>query len=140
MKHYGFNLNDIHKMTIGLDHLMSGLQLDLSGTSSNSFPPHNIIKRSENEFVVELAVAGFTRDKLSIEYVDDTLCISGDNTSIGEDEGEYLYKGIASRQFTKKLKLVSGHKVSGANLKDGILSIMITRQVVEPNKILIDIS
>lgn len=140
MKQLGFNLNDIHKMTIGLDHLMNGLELGLSGTSSNSFPPHNIIKVSDNEFVVELAVAGFTRDKLSIEYIDDTLCISGDNLTSSESEKEYLYKGIASRHFIKKLKLVHGHKVSGANLKDGILSIYITRQIPEPNKISIDIA
>jgi molecular chaperone IbpA len=140
MKQIGFNLNDIHKMTIGLDHIMNGLDLGLNGTSSNSFPPHNIIKLSENEFVVELAVAGFTRDKLSIEYVDDTLCISGDNHTSSQPETEYLHKGIASRSFIKKLKLVHGHKVSGANLKDGILSIFITRQVLEPNKISIDIA
>lgn len=131
MTNVGLNMNDIYKMTIGFDQIFKGLD------NLNSFPPHNIIKLSDTEFVVELAVAGFSKEELSIEYEYDVLTITGDAR---KDVKEYLHKGIASRHFSKKLKLASLYKVSGANLKDGILSVFITRHVEESNRITIDLA
>lgn len=124
---------------VGLDHFLAAFDERFNTTRNNSFPPHNIIKRSDTEFTVELAIAGFQRNDLTVTMEGDILMIEG-NILREEPPIEYVFKGISTRNFTKRLKLVEGCEVVGATFKDGILSIEVSRKLPENKVKLIDIN
>jgi molecular chaperone IbpA len=110
--------------TLGFDDAFKEFDRILTSSKpTNSFPPHNIYKYGENNYVVELATAGFTRNELDIMVEDSHLVIRGTKLDNPDDEIEYIHKGIGTRSFTKKLKLLDTIKVIGAEYEDGILVI-----------------
>jgi molecular chaperone IbpA len=100
---------------------------------STSFPPHNILKLDDNRYVVELAVAGFSKDEIEIEVADGTLTIKGDKKE-KLDELQYLHRGIGTRSFTKTLTVADTIEVKGAEFKDGILKIGLENIIPEHKK------
>lgn len=121
---------------VGFDHLLE--ELDRVAKQANDhYPPHNIVKTGEGEYVIELAVAGFTKEEISVEVKDRTLLVSGEHNSKGR---EYIHRGISTKKFKRTFRLSEYVYVHGANLVDGILAINLKYVVPEemrPRKILI---
>ena len=101
-------------------------------TRNTSFPPHNIIKLDDNKYVVEMAVAGFGQDEVDVEIHDGTLIVKGEKKD--QTEVDYLYRGIATRSFTKSIRLSESIEVRGAQFKDGILKIALENIIPEHKK------
>lgn len=99
---------------------------------SVNYPPHNIVKISDNEFYLELAVAGFKRDEIAMETHEGLLTIRGDKVS--NPDSEYQYRGIASRSFSKSFRIAEYFEVSEARLEDGILTVRFIKNVPEEAK------
>lgn len=99
---------------------------------SSSFPPYNVKKVDEDNYLIELAVAGYDRDDLDITVNKDTLIIKSDREN-DEDE-EFLHKGIAGRNFTQTFTLGEYMVVKSASLENGMLSIKIEREIPEEAK------
>lgn len=111
--------------TLGFDRFFDDVERMLKSDIqklNTSFPPHNIIKLGDNHYLVELAVAGFSKDEIEITVEDGSLVISGSKTK-QEDVGTYLHRGIGTRSFTKTLTIADTVEVRGAEFKDGILRI-----------------
>jgi molecular chaperone IbpA len=100
---------------------------------STSFPPHNIIKLDESRYVVELAIAGFSKNEIEISVEDGTLTVKGDKQE-KETGVQYLHKGIGTRSFTKSLTIADTVEVKGAEFKDGILRIGLENVIPEHKK------
>lgn len=105
-----------------------------SKASGDAYPPYNIEKRGENEYRITMAVAGFKPSELSIVAQDDELHISGTTAGTEPEKTEYLYKGIATRNFQRKFRLTDFIKVVGATIADGLLTIDLLREVPEARK------
>lgn len=88
-----------------------------------TYPPYNILKLSNTEYVIELAVAGFNKEDISISEDKDTLVITGDMKSPTQTDLKYLHKGIAGRKFKREFALGKNIKVLDAKLDNGILKI-----------------
>ncbi len=101
--------------------------------SSVSYPPYNVIKFDEDTYSLDLAVAGFDKEDLDISVKDNNLIIKGEKKPV-EEEGEYVYRGIATRKFTRSFALGEYMEVAEANVKNGILSVYILRVVPEEKK------
>lgn len=101
--------------------------------SSVSYPPYNVIKFDEDTYSLHLAVAGFDKEDLDISVKDNNLIIKGEKKPV-EEEGEYVYRGIATRKFTRSFALGEYMEVAEANVKNGILSVYILRVVPEEKK------
>lgn len=98
-----------------------------------NYPPHNIVEVSDTEFYIELAVAGFKKDEVSIEMHQGQLTVRGTRST--EDEPpKYRHHGIANRTFSKSFRIAEYFEVAGASLQDGILSINFVRNVPEEAK------
>tara|TARA_Y100001951_G_scaffold105345_1_gene122140 strand:- start:1806 stop:2138 length:333 start_codon:yes stop_codon:yes gene_type:complete len=97
-----------------------------------SYPPHDLIKTEEG-YQIEMAVAGFSKDDLTIELKEDILSISGDMQS-SDNKTEYLHKGIAERKFVKNFSLSEHADVSDITLRDGVLSIQVVINIPEKEK------
>ena len=115
--------------SLGFERLYNNIELVADVMSHNdNFPPHSVVKISENSFEVALAVAGFSKDDVEIECKEDILCISSDGID-RENSGEVLYNRLAFRPF-KKMFLMGEHIfVSEASLKDGMLRIKLERKL-----------
>lgn len=103
-----------------------------------SYPPYNIIKETDDKFVVEIALAGFRKEEIKIEAKQNTLIVSGKKVKQvaidGETEVKYTYKGIATRDFVREFALAQYVFVRGAHYQDGILSIKLEREIPEEKK------
>lgn len=106
---------------LGFDHIFNELD-NISKAANDSYPPHNVVKEDELEYVLELAVAGFGEGDISIELKDHILTIEGSREKRREQE-KYIHKGISARKFKKSFRLSEYTEVVGAELKDGILAI-----------------
>ena len=111
--------------SIGFDRMFNMLN---DGQPSTTYPPYNIVKISEEEYCIEIAIAGFSKDDIEIQS--NTL----DKNDETEVETEYLHKGISARSFRKSFNLAEYVVVQGASFKDGILSIELERIVPEAMK------
>lgn len=115
---------------IGWDTFFPKLE-SLAKTNSTSFPPYNVRKLDEDNFVIELAVAGYNKHSLTITEDNGNLTVVGERP---EDAEEYLHKGIAGRKFTRTFALAEHMLVKSADLTDGILYIVIERVIPEDKK------
>lgn len=137
---YPFGRN-ILLSTVGFDRLLdafSDLENTLPENKAASYPPHNIIKRGDHDYVIEIAVAGFRRDELDITFEGRKLTVTGKVNS--ERAGEYLHRGVAMREFTHSFTLAETVVVNSADLEDGMLVVRLQNVIPEekkPRKILI---
>lgn len=122
--------------TLGFERFFDDVERLLSTDvqkSTNSFPPHNILKLDDNLYIVELAVAGFSKEEIDIEVADGILTIRGEKRE-KVDELQYLHRGIGTRSFTKSLTVADTIEVKGAEFKDGILKIGLENIIPEHKK------
>ena len=105
-------------LTVGFDDVFEQLS-DLTRFELPKYPPYNIKKTEGNKYQLEMALAGFNKVDLDVEVKDNTLKISGNNSD--EEEGGFVYKGIAQRAFTRQWALTDYLKVFNAKFKDGVL-------------------
>ena len=115
---------------VGFDHLFSELD-HVARHANDSYPPHNILKIGESDYLIELAVAGFSKDELTIEVKDRTLSISGDHVSKGR---EFIHRGISTKKFKRTFRLSEHVIVHGADIQDGILSVDLKYVVPEDQR------
>jgi molecular chaperone IbpA len=101
--------------------------------SGPSYPPYNLIRLSDTETVLEVAIAGFKEEEVSVVVEDEKLKISGKKEST-ESSSNYIYKGIGTRAFEKVFALSKDTKVTKAEYADGILSVFVHYEVPEEKK------
>ncbi len=103
----------------------------LAKTNATSFPPYNVRKVDDDNFIIELAVAGYNKSNLTITEEDCCLTVVGE---LPETNDEYLHKGIAGRKFTRTFSLAEHMLTDGLHLVDGMLLIKIKREIPEEKK------
>jgi len=131
-----YSLTPLLRHAVGFDHVDRLFDsLNRMDESSPSYPPYNIEKTGENDYLVTLAVAGFGEDDLQITQEGDTLSVRGRIENKEEQETvEYLHKGIATRSFERKFTLADHVKVTDARLEKGLLRIALEREIPETEK------
>ena len=100
---------------------------------NGNYPPHNIVKYDESHYGIEVAVAGFSKDEITVEVDQDQLMITGKKSSVTEGV-EYLHRGLAARDFEQQFTLAEYMEVRGAEVKDGMLKIEIERIIPDALK------
>jgi molecular chaperone IbpA len=131
---YPFGRN-ILLSTVGFDRLLdafSDIEKSVADNKSVSYPPYNIIKLGEHDYAIELAVAGFERDGLEVTVENNKLTVTGNVNS--ERIGEYLHRGIATRDFTREFTLAETVVVKSADIENGLLKVKLQNVVPEAEK------
>lgn len=128
------DLPTIYKFAIGFDQLFDELQHLEQRSKDSGYPPFNLVKYNETNYGIELAVAGFAEDELDVEVEDGHLVIRGTNRIVETSEAEYIHRGIAARDFVKRIKLAEGVEVNSAHVKNGILTVKLEQFIPEPVK------
>ena len=124
-----FDFSPLFRSSIGFDRVLDLLENADRLAAVDNWPPYDIAKIGEDDYRITMAVAGFTQDELDITHEPNTLVVSGAKS--GEDEGEYLHRGIANRAFQRRFDLADHVKVSGAKLENGLLTIELKREIPE---------
>ena len=128
-----FDYSPFYRASVGFDRVFDLLD-SVAGQSSNGYPPYNIEKTSDNAYKIVMAVAGFTDSELNITQKENELLITGQTAQAGENEKQFLYRGIAGRNFERRFQLADHVKVSGAKLANGLLTIELQREIPEEKK------
>ena len=125
---------------VGFDHIFNDLEKMATAHQKDHYPPHNVVKHSDDEYLIELAVVGFKHSDIDIEMHDGILTIKGNRDS-RRDQNLYVHKGISGRKFERSFRLSEFVEVVGADLEDGLLTIHLKRIIPEdkrPRKISIN--
>ena len=131
--------NNLRPLTVGFDDMFDHFEhmMDDSffGRSVGNFPPYNIVKTGENTYDVELALAGFNKKDIEIEYKENVLTVKSKKQEETKDEdGNIIHRGISKRMFSKSFTIANDVEVKGAELKDGLLKVSMERIIPEHKK------
>jgi molecular chaperone IbpA len=127
------NLDPFWRTSIGFDRLFDLVDQSLRFEPEDHYPPCNIVRTGENTYRISLAVAGFKPEQIAVTLDQNTLVVTGQSDS-GQDQGDYLYRGIAGRAFERRFNLADFVQVKGASLNDGLLQIELEREIPEAMK------
>ena len=128
------DLPSIHRHFVGFDNIFNEMdRIFENSAKGQGYPPYNIAQLNENEYMISIAVAGFGMDNLSIEKDKDALKIEG-TAPKGDEEVNYLHRGIGGRSFRREFTLADHVEVQNAELVNGMLNIHLKREVPEEMK------
>ena len=133
-------LNPLYRTLVGFDRIASLMDQAARLDGAPGYPPFNVEQIGDNDFRIELAVAGFSQDELAIEFKENTLLVSGRKAPV-EEARRFLHRGIAERSFERRFGLADHVRVQTARLTDGVLTIDLVRELPEalkPRSIAID--
>ena len=122
----------VNAYSIGFDRMFDMMSGNVPTTPN--YPPYNIVKHSDDKYTIEIAVAGFSKDEIDVETKENTLLIESKSRPEGDDDKEFLHKGISNRAFKKAFTISDDVVVNGADMKDGILKIEMERIIPEEQK------
>ena len=131
--------NQLRPVTVGFDnmfdHFESMFDGDVFSVPTVNFPPYNIVKTGDFTYDVELALAGYSKDDITVDYADNLLTVKSIKKSDESNAEEgILHRGIAKRYFSKAFTIADDVEVRGAELKDGLLKISMERIIPEGKK------
>lgn len=132
--------NSLRPFSIGFDNMFDQFESLLSdgGLSTQSnYPPYNIRKAGKDKYAIEVAVAGFNKDDVEVEYEDNLLTVKTKKVDKAVEknmDGEIIHRGISQRSFSRSFTIADDIKVEGAEIKDGLLTINCEKIVPEQKK------
>ena len=131
-----FDLSPLYRSTVGFDRLAALLdQVGNVDVEPTAYPPYNIERVSENAYRITMAIAGFSKDDVTIEVKDTSLSVRGEKKAeTPAGEREFLHRGIAGRSFERRFQIAEHVEVVGAGLQDGMLHIDLKRELPERMK------
>ena len=132
--------NSLRPFSIGFDDMFDQFENMLGNGNlamQSNYPPYNIRKTGNDKYSIEVALAGFSKKDVEVEFEDNLLTVRTKQVNKSEDKnvnGEILHKGISQRQFARSFTIADDVKVNGAELKDGLLTVACERIVPEYKK------
>jgi len=130
-----FDFAPYRRSTVGFDRLFDMLENNSVGQTQENYPPFDLIKQGDNEYRIQLAVAGFAPNEIDITAQQNVLIVSGRKSDESEEGGDdFIYRGIANRSFERRFALADHIQVKSADLKDGLLAIDLVREIPEAMK------
>ena len=131
--------NSLRPFSIGFDDMFDQFESMLGNGSlavQSNYPPYNIRKAGKDKYAIEVAVAGFNKDDVEVEYEDNLLTVKTKDVKRTEekDADEVIHRGISQRSFARSFTIADDVKVNGAELKDGLLTISCEKIIPEIKK------
>ena len=128
-----FDTAALNRALIGFDSIFNDAERRFANQIQTNYPPYNVLKHDDDHFEIEVAVAGFDREDISIEVDQNHLTIKGERLK-DDDDSKYLHRGLAARDFDRSFTLAEHIIVGDAELTNGILRVKLTRELPEALK------
>ena len=129
--------NQLRPVTIGFDNVFDHFERMFDGhvftSPSDNYPPYNIVKKTDELYDIEIALAGYGKKDIAVDYADNYLTIKSIKKE-ADETNNVIHKGIAKRYFSKAFTVADDVEVKGAELKDGLLKITLERILPEGKK------
>lgn len=129
-----FDTNALNRALIGFDTMFNDFEHRFANQINNNYPPYNVVKYDEDNYEIQIAVAGFSTDEVTVEVDQNQLVIKGEHIESEADTTVYLHRGLAARNFQRSWTLADYMEVQGAETKNGMLCIKLVRIVPESLK------
>jgi molecular chaperone IbpA len=129
-----FDFSPYRRSTVGFDRLFDFLENNGRAEPTDNYPPYDIEKLSDDSYRITLAVAGFSSSDIDITARQNMLVVTGRKAENRNKDGNYLHMGIATRAFERRFELADFVRVEKADMKDGLLSIELLREIPEAMK------
>ena len=131
--------NQLRPVTVGFDPIFDRFESMMNDefftVTSSNYPPYNIVRTGDYTYDIELALAGFNKKDIDVQYEDGVVTVKSIHKADEKDEKDGVqYRGISKRQFTKSFTIADDVQVNGAELKDGLLKISMERIIPEAKK------
>jgi molecular chaperone IbpA len=127
-----FDFAPFRRSTVGFDRLFDMLENGISNSLGEAYPPFDLERDGEDAYRITLAVAGFKQDEIDVTAQQNLLIVSGRKRE--QNEGNYVHRGIAARSFERRFALGDYVQVKNAELRDGLLTIELVREIPEAMK------
>ncbi|TQX86009.1 MULTISPECIES: Hsp20 family protein [unclassified Rhizobium] len=132
MRNTTFDYAPVLRSSIGFDRILDALGAASRAETIDNWPPYDIAKTGEDDYRINMAVAGFSQDEIDITQEQNMLVVLGQKAS--EDDSQYMHRALAGRDFRRRIELADHVKVMGANLINGMLAIDLKREIPEAKK------
>jgi molecular chaperone IbpA len=130
-----FDFAPFRRSTVGFDRLFDMLEHNSAAGTGENYPPFDLIRLGDDDYRIEVAVAGFRPDEIDITALQNVLIVTGRKQEESpENSPNYIYRGIANRAFERRFALADHIKVRGADIRDGLLAIELVREIPETMK------
>lgn len=129
-----FDTQALNRALVGFDRIFDDMERRFANSVSNNYPPYNIARLEDNLYEIAIAVTGFERSEIAVTVEGDKLTITGSKEEKVEDGVEFLHRGLALRDFERTFTLADHMKIESAEIKNGILTITIEREIPEEMK------
>lgn len=126
------DFSPLFRSSIGFDRVLNLLESASRVESIQDWPPYDIARTGDDSYRITMAVAGFSQDELTITHEPNLVLVSGSKS--GEDDSQYLHRGLADRAFQRRFELADYVKVASASLENGLLTINLKRDIPEEKK------
>jgi len=128
------DIPSIHKFAVGFDNVFDELMRITHQQSNTNYPPYNVIKYTDDQFAIELAVAGFNDGEIDVQVENNQLTIKGEQGVDIREGVEFLHRGISARNFVRTFTLADHVEVIEAHVANGILTVNLERKIPEEKK------
>ena len=131
--------NQLRPFTVGYDNVFDRFESmfdnDHFFSTTSNYPPYNIVKTGDYTYDIELALAGFGKKDIDVNYADSQLTIKSIKDDKAEEDADgVLHKGISKRQFSRTFTIADDVEVKGAELKDGLLKVSLEKIIPDSKK------
>ena len=132
--------NSLRPFSVGFDDMFDQFENMLGNgnlTSQSNYPPYNIRKTGKDNYSIEVALAGFSKKDVEVEFEDNLLTVRTKQVNKSDEkneDGEIIHKGISQRQFARSFTIADDVKVNSAELKDGLLTVACERILPDHKK------
>jgi len=127
-------LDAINRALIGFDSVFDSLERRYANSAQTNYPPYNVARIDENRYNIEMAVTGFEKSEVEVTVERNELTIRGERSETEVQAPEYLHRGLALRNFERSFTLAEHMKVVSAEIKNGVLTVKLEREIPEELK------
>ena len=124
----------VRTYSIGFDRMFDTFESRFATQLASNYPPYNILKADNDNYIIEIAVAGFKKDEITVEIDQDQLVIKGQKSETVNTTTVYMHRGLSARDFVRQFTLAEHMIVNGATIQDGVLQVIIERVIPEELK------
>ena len=128
-----FDTTSLNRALVGFDQLFNDFDSRFATQIQQNYPPHNIIKHDDDNYEIQIAVAGFKKDEIELTTQNNHLVVTGRKES-SSSVGEFIYNGLSARPFERNFRLEGFLEVKSAEIGDGVLVIKLIRNIPEEKK------
>ena len=129
-----FDTAALNKAFLGFDSLFDNFEHRFANQINNTYPPYNILKHSDDSYEIEIAVTGFAPEEITVEIDQTQLIVKGQRQRDEDTTTQYLHRSLATRDFTRAWTLAEHIEVGTGKIKNGVLTVALTRVVPEELK------